>query len=142
MADFPTPKRKIARWLGEAYDFGQTMCYCILPESDIPIVRSTIQSITTEQWATDEVQLELTTLDGSIKNKLGDPHEDDSLHTYDLNDPDVTNDEIPEHITPEFTPIEPEASIPEADNWDAEAYDQYIAAEVQLSRGGREWQGW
>jgi hypothetical protein len=31
--------------------------------------------------------------------------------------------------------------MPEADDWDAEAYDQYIAAEVQLSRGGREMLG-
>jgi hypothetical protein len=119
MADFPTPKRKIARSLGEAYDFGQSMCYWILPESGVPIVRSMIQSITTEKWATEEVQLELTSLDNSIKRKLGDPHEDDSVYTYDLNDPDVNNDEIPEHITPEFSPVEPEASMPEADDWDA-----------------------
>jgi hypothetical protein len=115
------------------------MCYWILLESGIPIVHSTIQSITAEQWATDEVQLELKTLDSLIKNKLGDPHEDDSLHTYDLTDPHI--DDIPDHITPEFTPIEPEASMPEVDDWDAEAYDQYIAAEVQLSRGGKEMLG-
>jgi hypothetical protein len=36
----------------------------------------------------------------------------------------------------EFVPIEPEASMPEADEWDAEAYDQYISAEVRLPRGG------
>jgi hypothetical protein len=67
MADFPMPKQKIARWLGEAYDFGQSMCYWILPESGVPIVRSTVQSITKEQKATQEVQLELSSLDTSIK---------------------------------------------------------------------------
>jgi hypothetical protein len=108
------------------------MCYWVLPEYGIPIVHSTIQSITEEQQATKEVRLELASLNNSIKRKLGDPHEDDSIYTYDLSDPNINDDEIPEHITQEFAPIEPEASMPEADEWVAEAYDQYISAEVKL----------
>jgi len=26
-AEFPKPRRKLGRWLGEAYDIGQAMCY-------------------------------------------------------------------------------------------------------------------
>jgi len=36
------PKRHIGRWLGQAYNVGQAMCYWILPLSRIPIARSTV----------------------------------------------------------------------------------------------------
>jgi hypothetical protein len=43
-----------------------------------------------------------------------------------------------DHITPDYDPVEPEHSMPEADEWDAEAFDQYIAPEVRLPRNGKE----
>jgi hypothetical protein len=42
IASFPEPKRKMARWLGEAHNTGQAMCYFILPSNGIPIARSTV----------------------------------------------------------------------------------------------------
>jgi hypothetical protein len=39
-ASFPEPRLKVGRWLGEAQDFGQAMCYWVLSESRKPIVRS------------------------------------------------------------------------------------------------------
>jgi hypothetical protein len=71
-AEFPEPKRKIARWLGEAQDFGQAMCYWILPMSGTPIVRSTVQPITDEQFRMEETKTELKSLDKRILNKLGE----------------------------------------------------------------------
>ena len=43
-----------------------------------------------------------------------------------------------DHITPDYDPVEPEHSMPDADEWVAEAFDQYIAAEVRLPRNGQE----
>jgi hypothetical protein len=43
--NFPETKRHIGRWLGEANNIGQAMCYFILPKSSIPITRSTVQAI-------------------------------------------------------------------------------------------------
>jgi hypothetical protein len=48
-------------------------------------------------------------------------------------DIDITN-----HITPEYVPTELESSMPEAKDWDTEAYGQYIAAEARLPRNGGE----
>jgi hypothetical protein len=54
-ASFPEPKRLLGRWLGEATNVGQAMCYWVLPESGIPIARSTVQQISDEQKRTKEV---------------------------------------------------------------------------------------
>jgi hypothetical protein len=40
-----------------------------------------------------------------------------------------------ESITPLYEPLEPESAMPEADSWDAEAYDAYISAQVILPSG-------
>jgi hypothetical protein len=44
-SQFPEPKRKLGRWLGEAQDFGQAMSYRILFELASVIVRSPVQPI-------------------------------------------------------------------------------------------------
>jgi hypothetical protein len=36
IAEYPEPKRKLVRWLGEAYNVGQAMCYWVLPKTGIP----------------------------------------------------------------------------------------------------------
>jgi hypothetical protein len=130
-ATFPEPKSQLARWLRDAHDFGQAICYWILPASGIPIVCSSIQPITDEQHCTDEVKKELMTLNAMINEKLGSQNTEDpdSVHGYDLN-------HVPDHITPEYTPFKPEAPMPQADEWDAEAYDKYISAEVLLPKNG------
>ena len=47
----------------------------------------------------------------------------------------VSDADDEEAITPQFEPIEPEASMPEADDFDVEAYDKYLSAEVVLPKG-------
>jgi hypothetical protein len=83
------------------------MCYWVLPEYGIPIVHSTMQSITEEQQATKEVRLELASLNNSIKRKLGDPHEDDSIYTYDLSDPNINDDESLSILHQNLHPLNP-----------------------------------
>ena len=128
-SSFPEPKRKTGRWIGEAQDFGQAMCYWVLSESGKPIVRSTIQPIPPEHLSLPETQEAIKALDVKIADKLGEPLSDKDEYDLDL----VEHD----HITPDYDPVEPEHSMPEADEWDAEAFDQYIAAEVRLPRNGQ-----
>jgi hypothetical protein len=131
-SSFPEPKRKTGRWIGEAQDFGQAMCYWIISETGKPIVRSTVQPIPLEHLVLPAVQDSIKSLDTTILDKLGAPMSD-SHEGYDF---DILLEEG--HITPEFEPFDPEHTMPEADEWDAEAYDQYIAAEVCLPKDGRE----
>jgi len=52
--EFPAPKRKIGRWIGEAQSFGQAMCYWVLSENAVPIVRSTVQTIPDDEMNTED----------------------------------------------------------------------------------------
>jgi hypothetical protein len=110
---------------------GQAMCYYILPSSGIPIVHSTIQPITKEEQMTDTVKQELVSLDEAIQNKLGKPSQDEDVPNYFEHE-----QETPDHITPEFEPVE--ESMPEADEWDPDSFDKYILAEVKLPKGDQE----
>jgi hypothetical protein len=129
-SSFPEPTCKIGRWIGEAQDFGQAMCYWILSETGKPIVRSTVQSIPQDKHCLSEVQGAIKALDAVIAAKLGGPIDDKD--EYDLDSKEN------EHITPSYDPVEPEHSMPEADEWEAEAFDQYIAAGVRLPRNGQD----
>ncbi len=76
LSQFPEPKRKIARWLGEAHNIGQAMTYYILPLLGIPIIRSSVQAITPEERLKDAVRDELRELDNAIRNKYPMEHPD------------------------------------------------------------------
>ena len=43
---FPEEKLLMGRWLGVAHRIGQAMCYWILPQSGVPIARTTVQQVT------------------------------------------------------------------------------------------------
>jgi hypothetical protein len=132
VSQFPEPKQKLGRWLEEAHNFGQAMCYWILPALGKPIVRSTVQAIGIDQH-TDELKSDIKEMDLQIHQHIGDV---DDEAKYDLDD---IPDEMLEDIeTPEYEPMDPESSMPDADEWDAEAYDQYITAEVRLPKGDQE----
>jgi hypothetical protein len=122
-AEFPKPKKKLARWLGEAYNIGQAMCYWVLPKSGIPIARSTVQEIPKEYHSTDVFKEELKRLDTILYEKIGAPIKDEES-SYDIN--------VPIEETPVYKPWEPESSMPEADEWEPESFDKYISAQVIL----------
>ncbi len=133
---FPGDKRLIGRWLGVAHRIGQAMCYWILPKSGIPIARTTVQRLTSEEIARTTVRDELREFDKAISDKIGD-----SVSDEDAPDPVLgivpqahfPQDEDDE--TDEFDPFEPEAIMPEADDFDVDAYDAYITAQVLLPQG-------
>jgi hypothetical protein len=85
---------------------------------------------------TEEVRSQIASLNQIIEEKLGGPPENDSIQKYDLDD-DV-DPEVEDYITPEYVPVNKELQMPEADEWDSEAFDKYIATEVRLSKNGEE----
>jgi len=129
---FPEPKRKVGRWLGEAHDYGQAMCYWLLSDTAQVITRSTVQPIPVDKLSLPETKASIEELDVKIADKLGEVSKEEK---YDVDNED---DQLPDYITPEYEPYEKENSMPEADEWDAEAYDQYIFAQVRLPKDGTE----
>jgi hypothetical protein len=129
IAEYPKPKHRLARWLGEAHNIGQAMCYWVLPKSGVPIARSTAQEISKAFYSTEDFQQKLNILDTAIIAKFGEPvsskeENDDNNQGYDINAPILE--------TPQYDPWEPESQMPVADEWEPEAYDQYITAQVIL----------
>ena len=130
---FPGDKRLVGRWLGVAHRVGQAMCYWILPPSGHPIARTTIQPITDEEKGTTEVRDAVAAFDAAVSSKIGDKLDPElvepiPLHGFRLQDVEEDSEDT--------DPAEPEAEMPEADDFDADAYDKFISASVMLPQGG------
>ena len=134
---FPDDAKKIGRWIGVAHDVGSPMTFWVLPASCKVIARSTVSSLTEDEMADPVVQARIAELDASIKEKIGDTISEEEVEP-DLVGlfPEVPNDIfLPDHDV-EFDPAEPEAAMPEADNYTPEKYDKYLTAEVLLPNMG------
>lgn len=87
---------------------------------------------------TDEVKEELKSLDKAINDKLTNNTDiremniDIPEYLHLVSPDDNGNDETE---TPQFEPVEVEAAMPEADDFDMEAFDKYLSAEVVLPKG-------
>lgn len=128
---------KIGRWLGPALRHGGGDGCWILPLSCIPIVRSTIWSITLEEIESTHVVNRIQELDTSIHNTIGDQKINDSEVDAELNS--IYPDPDEEWFEDEDVPIyqEPDSmQRKEADEYTHDAFDKYINAQVVLSRGG------
>jgi hypothetical protein len=127
---FPEDTKSIGRWLGVAHRIGQAMCYWILPESGIPVARSTVQPITIDELRDPIVMTALKAYDAAVHSKLDgkdDPPEGSTQEStiWDQDDEEVARSE----------PAEPESTMPEADDYTEDSYDKYISAQVLLPVG-------
>jgi Reverse transcriptase (RNA-dependent DNA polymerase) len=134
---FPEDAKKLGRWIGVAHDVGSPMTFWVLPMSCKVIARSTVTSLSDDDMADPVVLSKLADLDLAIKERIGDTLEDAAL------DPDLVGafPEVPDDIflpdnDVEFDPAEPDAAMPEADEYTPEAYDEYLTAEVLLPNMG------
>ena len=132
---FPEERRKLGRWIGVAHRIGQAMCYWIIPESGVPIARTTIQMITSDEMATIEVQTSLKAYDEAIQKKIGDQVDEAELPgpMQGMMHPEDEEDDALDHGN--FEPFAPSLAMPEADEFDAETFDNYLQAEVLLPKG-------
>lgn len=104
------------------------MCYWLLPDSGIPIARTTIQLITPEELETEKVQAELKVFNDKLNNKLSSiPTEAITLQLYreDEDHGDVVD-----------APFEPEAIPPEVEDIEVDAYDELLLTEPLLEKDG------
>ena len=137
--DVATSRRQLGRWLGVAENVGSPLCYIILPKSCKPIIRSSVQPVTADEFLQPETKLLIERFDAAVIEKIGDSRTDDEV----MNDlPDIPlvptdvliEDEIFESVS---NPIDtnPDVELSEADDWTPESYDTYISAKVLLPRG-------
>jgi hypothetical protein len=76
-------------------------------------------------------------LDLSVKEKIGDMLKDEELDPAMVGlFPEVPDDVFLPDDDADFYPAEPEAEMPEADDYTPEAYNEYLMAEVLLPNMG------
>jgi hypothetical protein len=122
---FPADVKKLGRWLGVAHRVGQALCFWILPITGCPIARSTVQSVTGDEYGTDDFKKKLSDYDKEIHEKLSGDNEIEGINPMEfLEDTDAA---------PE--PFEEEAAMPEADEYTEESLDEYLTAQVILPQG-------
>ena len=126
-APFPEDRRKLAKWLGVAHRVGQALCYYILPESGIPIARSTVQALTPDEWKDEVILSNIRDLNERLIDKLGRP----SPYAEDVPMDAWKEDDYGDI----YDPVEPDAQKPESGNYTPESYDALITAELLLPKG-------
>jgi len=115
---------------------GQAMTYWILPESCKPIARSTVWNLTDEERNSPVIQRSMQDLEEKIVLKIGNTIKDEEMESG-LQDlfPEVPDDIYWDEFGDVTTPGD--STVREADDYDYDAYDEYLTAEVLLPYGGK-----
>jgi Reverse transcriptase (RNA-dependent DNA polymerase) len=127
-SEFPEPRGVLGRWLGVSHRVGQALCYWILPESGEPISRTTVQSIPDDEFSTQRLTDNLQKFDSAVSDRL-DRGTNDILDTVCLPTRHL------DVVDPGFESFDADFLHPEAEDFDAEAFDNYISAQVLLPKG-------
>jgi hypothetical protein len=135
---FPDDTKKLARWIGVAHDVGNPMTYWVLPNTcKVVLARLTVWSLTDDEKADPLVQAQMADLDASIRSKIGDAIPDKEV-AEDLVGlfPQVPDNVFLQDLDDKFDPAEPNATMPEADDYTPDTFNEYLTAEVLLPNGG------
>ena len=135
---FPEPTRHLGRWIGVAHTIGQAMCFWILPSSGVPIARSTVQPISDTEMRSVITQQAISELDRLIEQKIGTDNTDDTL-AFEIGSNELSQALSDADDDGHYSPIEPEAEKPDADDYDEEIYSRFTSTEVLLPKGGYEY---
>ena len=117
---------KLARWMGPAETSGGSDAYWLLPWSCIPIVRSTVWEIPTEDLE-DNMKKEIhNEFNQIVKSKLGDSRTSKGSEIDTNLSPDSWDMFGDDREDPVMEPVETEAEQPEDDNYTEETYNNYL----------------
>jgi hypothetical protein len=93
--------------------------------------------LTDDEKADPVVQAQMADLDASIREKIGDSASEKEIDAALVGlFPHVPDDVFLQDMEDELEPAEPDATMPDADDYTPEAYDEYLTAEVLLPNGG------
>ena len=123
-AAFPHDSEILGRYLGPAPDIGGGMCMCILNATGKVHHRSTIRHLTPAELLSEESKAASLAFDAAIAVSRG---------------PAFTKMDFTDGDTPNFEPYADKTSgdassnrMPEADEYDHDAFDKYLSTEVIL----------
>ena len=114
------------------------MTFYVLPESCRVHSRIDVRPLTAAEKETDQFRDKIAALDASINSKIGD-HRSDADIRGDFDNFFPSKDTCPDDdddFDEPIVPIDESLTMPEADDFDYDAYDGLIEAEVRLNRNG------
>ena len=133
---FPEDPKKLGRWIGVAHDVGSPMTFWILPASCRVLARSTVFPLSQDELEDPLVKSKLVELDLAVAEKIGNSIADVDDALIGLF-PQVPEDIfLPDAENGDHEPVDGADTLPEADDFTPEAYDEYLTAEVLLPNMG------
>ena len=137
-------KVKYGRVLGPAKNSGANMCFYILTGNGSVIARDTVSSLDDEELRKESTKHRIREFDDFITAKYGDRKTNSGEQELDremLKEggivPDVNVDLFNDVVSAlEWEQDEPEAAMPEVDDYTPDSVDTYLKAEVVIPRGG------
>ena len=64
--------RELARWMGVAHRVGSDMCYWLMPVSGKPVVNTTVQHVTSEDYQNPQIKLRIDDFNNKLHARLDD----------------------------------------------------------------------
>jgi len=127
---FPDSKMVLGRDLGPALDIGPAMTRKVIKRNGEIVFQSTVRSLTPDEMADPVRAKEREEFCETLNAALGEP----------LTEDDLSSD--PDYETPELDSYEDETNgkvpfVPDIDGADADTYDQYVGAYVELPTGDK-----
>ena len=128
LASYPDDKQKLARWLGPSFDVGSAMTAKLLKENGNYAHRSTYRALTADELLNPDMKKRMDAFDQNIVSVMGELAEGKDF-------PEELDVETPIGIPYEDDCEDGVAPMPDRDDDDPEVFDNYLGAEVALSRG-------
>jgi len=130
---FPASREVLGRWLGQAHDVGQALCYYILKDNGLVIARSSVRRLTPSEIVDANETTARELFDRNVTSNIG------SFDSEYINIAPV--DELEEDmVPPELNVTEPSAkanATEEATPDIAHGPDPFINAQLIIDRGDR-----
>ena len=134
---------KYGRVLGPCQTSGTNMCFYILTEKCSVIVRDTVSSLSDEESRRDDMEQRIKDFDERVNAKIGDKptkRGEIALDAEMLVDGGI-QPEIPEELFNtdakdfDWDLEEPDAAMPDVDDYDPDTVDNYLNSDVVMPRG-------
>ena len=136
-----TNEPKIGRWLGVSHRVGSALCYWVLTDKGKILARTTVQHVTKEEVAKPDIQQNIRDYHTTLADTIGNEeffNDMDGMHSFINDDVDCETDQDILDWTEEYHGLPQSPELDDIiDNTDvrkqADTYDQFIGAQVQLS---------